>query len=314
MLWKLITSEGFYQNAQVIGVLIFFGVLGVFSGLRAFSIKRRVEDTACSRISSAPQGLAEIQGQAWPTINLKSIDGRPLCYWHIQVQKYKKRGKNSSWVTVHTRQTLEPVILTDGTGACLVAPDKADIHTCATTYYLNKLSREQREYLASALPEAAAYFDLSESFLVSLMGTTVRVIEKKILAGGPMYVRGEFATDAGSVMKAVGDYEGYVTQYQKITAPGYQARLFDSNRDGSVSDKEFINGHSFAANAYARKDQIQTISTNGYITWSTTHGLLIADTHQKYFLKRFPSILVVAASSASLGLGVFLLLIKLGIS
>jgi hypothetical protein len=301
---------------ELICMMVILGVMGVFYGLQAFRIRRYVEDTACSKINSAAQGLTEVQGQAWPTTRLKSVDGRPICYWHLQVQKYKKNGKNSSWVTVHSHRTSDPLILMDGTGACLVVPEKADVNALDETFYMHKLSQQQRDYLTRAIPEAAEYFSLAGQILGGMFGGNVRVIERKILAGGPMYVRGEFTTQAGSFAKAVGDFEGYSSQYGKINSPGYQARMFDLNGDGRVSGNEFINGYSFAASAYTRKDQVQTVGMSGHIVWSDAHGLLVADTHQNYFLERlaYSSTLALWGGAALLIGGICLFFFKLGLS
>ena len=106
------------------------------------------------------------------------------------------------------------------------------------------------------------------------------------MAEAPMYARGEFSTVSGSLAKAVGDYEGYLGQYAKIDGPGFQARMFDSNHDGKISEVELINGYSFAANSFAHKPGIQTVSTSGFMFWSQQHNLIIADTHQKYLVNR----------------------------
>jgi hypothetical protein len=301
------------ESIKGIAALIILGTMGVFRGLKTFNEKRKIEDTACSKIVSAPQGLVEVQGQAWPTGNLKCMDGRPVCYWDLRVQRYQKSGRNSSWVTVYHFQSPDPVIILDGSGACLVVPEKADIQALEKISYVQKISQDDRDQLTRALPEAAEYFSLAGHILGGLFSGNVRVVEKKILAGGPVYARGEFGTQFGSIAKAVGDYQGYQGQYQKINSPGYLARMFDANHDGRISDEEMINGHSFAASAFLRQGSQQDVAVCGHMYWSESHGLLIADAHQDYLLKRLDlaSFVLLWGGALAFSLGIFLLFLKL---
>ena len=66
--------------------IVFFGLGGgaylIYNGFKNLSKHRKAQDTATSRISSAPQGFVEIQGYAWPkeTFLHKNLDGRKCVY------------------------------------------------------------------------------------------------------------------------------------------------------------------------------------------------------------------------------------------
>ncbi|RYZ71327.1 MAG: hypothetical protein EOP09_04825 [Proteobacteria bacterium] len=266
--------------------MIVAGTACIVAGYRAFRNKRNVEDTACSKIASAAQGLVEVQGQAWPTNTIRSVEGRALCYWEIAVQQYKKRGKSSSWVTVYQHKTSDPLIVTDGSASCLIVPEKSELTALEKIFPVHKISQEQRDQLSRSLPEAAAYLSLAGQILGGIFGSNVRIVEKKIMAGAPIYVRGEFSTMSGSVAKAVGDYEGYLGQYAKINAPGFQARMFDVDRNGRISEQEHINGYAFAASAFAHRSEVQTVGMAGHIYFTDQHPLLIADVHEHHLVRR----------------------------
>lgn len=297
-------------------MLMIFGGVSLFYGLKQFLTKRKIEDTARSKISAAPQGLVEVEGQAWPTQQRKCIDGRPVCFWSIQVQEYRKQGKNSSWVTVYSYTSSEELIVLDGSGACLVHPENAQLEVVENTIGRNKMSESQMNFLCEAAPMAARYFNVGKGFWASLGAGSVRVIEKKILAGGPIYVRGVFHTSADqSHAVAVGDFASYAGQLPKISTAAYQRTMFDSNRNGELSEEEMMNGHSAAANSHLRRGGVQSVRVAGKITAHSDHGLILADIYQNYLLKRaaWKSFTGIWGGLALLGLGLYLFFWKIGV-
>jgi hypothetical protein len=296
--------------------LMLLGGMSVAFGLKKFLTKRKIEDTARSKISAAPQGLVEVEGQAWPTIARKCIDGRPVCFWSIKVQEYRKSGKNSSWQTVYTYATSDDVLVLDESGACLVGPANAQLEITERTLSRNKMSAVQMEFLSAAAPMAARYFSGGAGFWNSLTGGNIRVIEAKILAGGPVYVRGEFSTNAEQTHAvAVGDIASYSGQLKKISTPAYQRTMFDTNRDGTLSEEELISGHSAAANAFLRVGGVQSVKISGKITAGSEHGLILADIYQGYLIKRaaFVSMFGIWGGLALVGAGLFILFKQIGL-
>ncbi|MBS1971004.1 MAG: hypothetical protein JSU04_11890 [Bdellovibrionales bacterium] len=296
--------------------LMLFGGMSVAFGLKKFLTKRKVEDTARSKISSAPQGLVEVEGQAWPTIARKCLDGRPVCFWSIRVQEYRRSGKSSSWHTVYSYATSDEVLVLDESGACLVHPENAQLEITERTIPRNKMSSVQMEFLAAAAPMAARYFNGGTGFWNSFTGGNVRVIEAKLLAGGPVYVRGEFRTSADQTHAvAVGDIASYSGQLKKMNSQAYQRVMFDTNRDGKLSEDELINGYSAAANAFLRIGGVQSVKVSGKITAESEHGLILADIYQGYLVKRaaFISMAGIWGGLALVGAGLFIFFKQIGL-
>lgn len=298
------------EMMKVIMMTLAFGGMSLFYGLKQFLMKRKVEDTARSKISAAPQGLVEVEGQAWPTAVRKCIDGRPVCFWSIKVQEYRKRGKSSSWETVYSYTSSEELIVLDESGACLVHPESAQLELVETTIGRNKMSESQMNFLSEAAPLAARYFNVGKGFWASLSAGSVRVVEQKILAGGPIYVRGQMMTSADqSHAVAVGDVASYSGQLPKMNSETYQRTMFDSNRDGQLTETELMNGHAAAANTYLRKGDVQSVRVTGRISAHSEHGLILADIYQKYLVARatLKSYAGIWGGLALIGLGFFLL-------
>lgn len=290
------------------------GLVGIANGYRKFRTRRKIENTARSKISTAPQGLVEVEGQAWPTAVRKSLDGRPVCFWSIEVQEYRKSGKNSSWQTVYTYASSEELLVFDGSGVCLVHPEAAELSLLATIIGRDDMSELQRSFLAEAAPLAARYFSSSKGLWTMITENPVRVVEKKILAGGPVYVRGEFYTSADqSHAVAVGDANSYSGKLGKISSKTYQRAMFDGNKDGKVSEKEFIDGHSAAANIFLRQRGVQSVKIAGKITANSEHGLFLADVHQTYLLGRLATFGSIWGGLALFGVGLFLFFKEIGL-
>lgn len=289
---------------------LMFGGFALFYGLKQFLTKRKIEDTARSKISAAPQGLVEVEGQAWPTLVRKCIDGRPVCFWSIKVQEYRKRGKSSSWETVYSYTSSEELIVLDESGACLVHPESAQLEIVETTIGRNEMNQTQMQFLSEAAPMAARYFNIGTGVWAKLTAGGVRVVEQKILAGGPIYVRGEFLTSADqSHAVAVGDLSSYAGQLPKMNSSVYQRTMFDTNRDGKLTEEELINGHAGAANAFLRKGGVQSVRVTGRITAHSDHGLILSDIYQKYLIARasWKSFVGIWGGLALIGLGLYLL-------
>ncbi|MFM6929531.1 MAG: hypothetical protein ACKOX6_13770 [Bdellovibrio sp.] len=295
---------------KLITFCLIIGGVTLYRGLRKFLTKRKVEDLALSKITSAAQGLIEIEGQAWPTALRKCIDGRPVCFWSVQVQEYRSSGKNSKWETVYTFETSDDFLALDDTGACLIQPLSAQLEISETIIPKNKMSELQLSFLSDSLPLAARYFQGGGGIFGSLFENNVRLIEKKILAGAPIYARGHFYTTTEHTHAvAIGDINSYKNQIKKVTSANYQKVMFDSNRDGKISEEELRSGHSAAANMFMRRDDVQSIKIAGKITSASEHGLIIADIYQKYLIARMSlsSLVQIWGGVAALGIGFYFL-------
>ncbi len=296
--------------------LMLLGGGSVVFGFKKFLSKRKIEETARSKISSAAQGLVEVEGQAWPTIARKCLDGRPVCFWGIRVQEYRRSGKSSSWHTVYSYSTSDEVLVLDESGACLVCPQQAQLEITERTIPRSKMSSVQMEFLVAAAPMTARYFSGGAGFWNSFTGGNIRVVETKLLAGGPVYVRGDFRTNIDQTHAvAVGDITSYSGQLKKMGSTAYQRVMFDANRDNKLSEDELINGYSAAANAFLRVGGVQSVKISGKITADSEHGLILADIYQGYLVKRaaFVSMAGVWGGLALVGVGLFIFFKQIGL-
>ncbi len=110
-------------------ILLFIGIIAIILGFRAYSRFKLMETVPTSKIRSIAMGLVEIFGGAE---KFKKFFKSPLTtekcvWWRILVEKYVKRGKTTGWETYIDRQSEEPFILRDDTGAVLIDPKGAEI-------------------------------------------------------------------------------------------------------------------------------------------------------------------------------------------
>lgn len=265
------------------------------------------------KIAATTSGLAAIQGQAWPTASRKCLDGRPVCFWGIEVQEWSSSGKNGHWETIYSFESGEEFLVIDGTGICAIKPQSAQLELTELVINQSKMTDFQKYLLSQPLPLIADYFktETKKSFLGFRYKARdrYRLIEKKILAGGPVFARGHYCTEEESTQSvAVGDLSSYRNYLRKISSPYYQSKMFDTNRNGQLSEDELTNGHAAAANYFLRNDDLQSIKVSGQITATTTHSLIIGDSHRNYLINRMDifSIIQVVGGLAVLGIGIYI--------
>ena len=100
-------------------------VLGVKLRARAW----RVVDTPTSKVAAATVGTCEFTGTAIALEPVPAPASGVSCVWYSwKLQEHRKRGKNSSWVTVDAAEHRRPFVLEDGTGRIRVDPAGAEFH------------------------------------------------------------------------------------------------------------------------------------------------------------------------------------------
>jgi hypothetical protein len=122
-------GEDFWFWVLTLGVAVVGG--GTLS-LRWLKVARVIEDTPTSRLRSAAQGYVELTGRGLPlegARNVAPLTQRPCVWWRYSVQKRTGGGgKNrDSWQTVSSGRSVQPFLLDDGTGRCIVKPDGAEV-------------------------------------------------------------------------------------------------------------------------------------------------------------------------------------------
>lgn len=111
-------------------LLLGFSLGGFFYSFMLLRRARWIMDTPTSKISSAAQGLVELEGIQ------KNIEGQPihsplsntLCTWYsYSVEKKVLRGKKIRWETVESDTSRFLFGMMDSTGECIINPEKATI-------------------------------------------------------------------------------------------------------------------------------------------------------------------------------------------
>ncbi len=200
--WLLISAAG--------TVICFFAIF------RNFRRARLIEDTPTSKVRSAAQGYVELEGQA------EAHDGRELsapltklpCLWYrYEIEKYVRRGKNSSWVTVEAETSTAPFLLVDDTGNCVVEPYGADVSPSIRDVWHGGTRQP------TSGPSGAG----SRAFFSS---RRYRYTEERIISGEFLYTLGWFesisaarrAAEAGNTVRDLlsewkADYENMVARF-----------------------------------------------------------------------------------------------------
>lgn len=209
--------------SAVATVFCFFGIF------RYYRRARLIEDTPTSKVRSAAQGYVELEGQAEP------LDGRELeapltrlpCVWYrYEIEKYVRRGKNSSWVTVEAETSSDPFTLVDDTGNSVIEPYGADVSPTI----------HDRWHGGTRWPAAGPSGAGQRAFFSS---RRYRYTEERIISGEFLYALGWFesvsaarhAAEQGNTVRDLlaewkADYESMVAR-------------FDANGDGELDLQEW---------------------------------------------------------------------------
>ncbi len=113
-----------------------FGVFSFFKGFRLLRNKRMVENTPTSKCRSVAMGQVEVIGKAVGEATTTSLIGKLPCYCsHVTVERYERRGKESSWRQVHQEVRNIQFQVEDETGRVKVDPTGAEFDVALTIEY-----------------------------------------------------------------------------------------------------------------------------------------------------------------------------------
>lgn len=217
------------MNSDLIGLGI-LALVGVFCGAASLSQLRRariIEDTPTSKIRSAHQGYVELIGRAMLPENeaplLSTLAGEPCLWFRYRIERYERSGKNSSWRTIESHSSTRPFILSDGTGICLVYPERAEV----------KSHRRRQWHGSSRRPSPG----ISTTSL--LLGRRYRYTEERLCENDLIYALGIFdtrhppsdtETNSARMAEILSEWK---QDYDRLVA------RFDRNGDGQISPEEW---------------------------------------------------------------------------
>ncbi|MES3038977.1 MAG: hypothetical protein V4736_13810 [Bdellovibrionota bacterium] len=290
---------------------------------------RQIEDTARSKLASAPQGLVELQGFAWPmNSTVKTSSDHDAVYYKFELQREEKRGSGKNrrtvWVTIFTFTHEEPFYILDPTGLGVVQPTGAeyDVASIKTTAW-NKLEPDAKNIINNTiLSEDIPNFPPSEG-MFGMFNTKYRIQETEVVVGAPFYVLGHFEThSATSVPVKCNGLTNFANRVINLETKSFKdlKSLFDKDQDGKVTKQEESAGYTFAAKLALVKSQTEKTEENefyvyGELSCSANHKLFFADRHEKHLvadIKKWQKLRFVGGA-ALMTIGILLMLKNVGL-
>lgn len=119
------------NNKDIFNAVFFLGtgIWSFFWGFMRLRRKRLIENIPTSSIRGLAIGLVELIGKTEKTKPLTTpFTGTECVFYRYTVERYEKRGKSSSWVSIAQGNSFYcPFWLNDGTGKILVFPQQAEL-------------------------------------------------------------------------------------------------------------------------------------------------------------------------------------------
>ena len=290
-----------YDNAKIILFLFAFGGYWIFEAFRRSKRSREVKDLALSRLATAPQGLIEVEGFAWPRDNQVSKDssGFEVVYQKFELQILStgqgESNREKNWQTVFQKFTSHPFHLVDPTGIAIVDPTNCEVElgdrTCTEW---KDLTPERRSYvLSNAEGVMPRQFPPSGRFF-GIFDARFRVVELGLRAGSPMYVAGELS-QVDETLKQVAEIG--LTGFYKLVMNTSARTIRDAQAvlTGGKSTKltadEISSGYANCAKAARVSAQLKVTDEAlfhicGELKTSAFHQLYIAAFHRRQLVEK----------------------------
>ena len=241
------------------------GAFALWISIRKHKKSRQVQDTPRSKLGSAPQGLVEIQGFAWPNGEpFLTPEGKDVVYYYFQLQRKETRGsgknKSTVWVPVHFFAHCPPFYVVDPSGLALIHGSGCELNiSSARTRGWQQLNKKVQSHIHHHIVKDAVPGFPPSRFLFGLFSTSYQIVEQEICIGSPLYASGDFRSDAEIQAKAK---EPGLTLFSKTVFDEERGtirdvnHLRDKNGDKKISETEHITCYIHAGNL-ARKKTIE---------------------------------------------------------
>ncbi len=217
---------------------------------------RLIGDTPLVRIRSAAQGYVKIFGRAHaaaPTAPMSPLARKPCVWWSYEVERRDRNRSIASWLTVESATSIEPFVLNDGDGECLVGPVCATVVPSTTnTWYGDEPWPQGPPGLYRTFLQSGAY----------------RYTERRLDVGAELTVLGELRSHS-----EVGDIDSETSarlRDWKLDQAALLAR-FDADQNGRLSTAEWDAARLVAASE-ARAAMASTEITRLTVIEQPTQG------------------------------------------
>lgn len=119
---------------------ILFALICFYYAMYFLKAARNIEDSPTSKMRSAAQGYVEFKGTPKPLLITQPTTGKltqkPCAWYRYTVETSYNVGSsnqnNAGWTLIDQGVSIDPILLDDGTGQCIVKPFGAEI--IATQY------------------------------------------------------------------------------------------------------------------------------------------------------------------------------------
>ena len=238
---------------------------------------RFINDTATSRVASAPQGYVELKGlgELMPGSNIESPFSHRRCLWYqCIVERRKSLEKYSVWVEESNDISDHLFQLQDETGVCVVIPDGAHI-----------IPSEQRVWYGSHYQAKHQGIFKSWRFGRYIGFGRYRFTEKLIGVADPLYVIGAFKTIQKNVSNELIQHQVEALVQTWKLQPQRYLTAFDTNQNGKIQDGEWkrIRQH---AEKEIRKQQNETVHHTIQKPRENHHPFIISAQTEEQLLKK----------------------------
>lgn len=309
---------------KLAGICIFGGGYLVVTGVNNWRKKRRALDVATSKIESAPQGLVELQGFAWPSSSVEPMENlwdKACVFKRLKVQQYVHRNKNSSWETISTYESTQPFYLIDKTGVVKIIPTGFDLHLQEKKLKWEDISIPQRKKILSKME--SGFWSSAPPLETGFFSGSYRCIEEALLIGSPVLVHGNLWSGASPqklrMNRALQDFYSRIKKSSQ-----FLLRTADLNKDGVISEEEAIDGMYSIASKTLNSADVNTeikkiegsplpeeeVILKGVVSKHDMYASFIADCHQENLVKRLGSwgMIGIWSGAALIIAGAFILL------
>jgi hypothetical protein len=194
------------QSSAGLVCLGLMAVVALVAWVLTYQRARAVADVATSRIGSAAQGYVELMGRASGGASelLRSPFSATECVWY----RYRvlERDGDNDWCEVERGASTATFELSDGSGACRVDPEHAEL-----------LGAHRRETIHDHQKQ----------------------VEEMLLRGSSIYVLGEFRTlgSTDTALSASADVSALLADWKKDRAE--LLRRFDADGNGEIDLQEW---------------------------------------------------------------------------
>lgn len=286
------TNDGTFKIAFY---LIAGGTVSLISGLKRIRQLRKIEDTPCSDIRSAPQGMVEIEGHALPFKQpYENRRGKAVVYRDFKIEQKVSSGKNSHWKTVYSETEGTEFIVSDGTGLAHIEITGAELIIKENVHQWSSIPREEKLSLVSRYGSKVNGLPTGQESIFSFK-RIFRVRERELLIGAPVYVRGSFQTVKERAPYVISPL--HLRFLEKLAElkkqPGGRLKAFDLNRDGTIEEDELAKGSEKllyqSKSAVEGEDKPERVAVQGVFRHESVHGLTVGDSHQHQLLRKLSS-------------------------